>query len=58
MKIAVLSLALALGALTSAFPAVQTAPELIARDMSGGTIDCGYCTGMLDFCFKVGWCIA
>jgi hypothetical protein len=53
MKAAILSLAFVLCAIVSAIPAVQAVPEQAARDRSRGTIDCGYCTGMLDFCFKV-----
>lgn len=53
MKPIVFSFALALGAATSVLPATQGAPELIIRDSPTGTIDCSYCTGMLDFCFQV-----
>ena len=54
MKITVVSLALALSAAASANPAAQAAPGLLVRDTPTGTIDCNYCTGILDFCFQVG----
>lgn len=55
MKITILSLVLALGALAATVPAVRIVPEPIARDTPtpDGTIDCSFCTGMLDFCFVV-----
>ncbi|KAF1361505.1 hypothetical protein EJ07DRAFT_112131 [Lizonia empirigonia] len=53
MKISFLSLGLTLAAFASALPPMQAVPALIARAPEG-TIDCGYCTGMLDFCFKNG----
>ncbi|KAJ4363829.1 hypothetical protein N0V95_000897 [Ascochyta clinopodiicola] len=54
MKPIILSLALILSSVVSAVPALQVLPELVARDTPEGTIDCGYCTGMLDFCFQNG----
>ena len=53
MKNTILSLALVLSTVVSANPAMQVAPELIVRDTLEGTVDCSYCTDMLDFCFKV-----
>ncbi len=49
----ILSLALTLGAHVNAIYAIPVAPELVVRDAPENTIDCGYCTGMLDFCFQV-----
>ncbi|KAF2628973.1 hypothetical protein BU25DRAFT_447489 [Macroventuria anomochaeta] len=54
MKITIMPYALALSAAVSAISAAQAAPELVVRDTPQGTIDCNYCTGMLDFCFKNG----
>lgn len=53
MKVTILSLTLALSAAVSAIPAVQAVPEFSIRDTPERTIDCSYCTGMLDFCFEV-----
>lgn len=53
MKIATVSLVAALSAVAFAVPALQAAPKLDVRDTPEGTIDCSYCAGMLDFCFKV-----
>ncbi|KAF3052293.1 hypothetical protein E8E11_004221 [Didymella keratinophila] len=33
---------------------MQAAPELTVRDTPEGTIDCGFCTGMFDFCVQNG----
>ncbi|KAJ8108251.1 hypothetical protein OPT61_g8300 [Boeremia exigua] len=52
MKITILLPALALCVVASAIPATHTAFEPVARDMPAGTIDCNYCTGMLNFCFQ------
>ncbi|KZM22478.1 uncharacterized protein EKO05_0000807 [Ascochyta rabiei] len=54
MKITVFSLTLMLGTVVSAAPTLQSIPGLVNRDTPEETIDCGYCTGMLDFCFKNG----
>lgn len=53
MKIMIPLLALAISAAVSAVPAMQAAPELTVRDTPEGTIDCGFCTGMFDFCVQV-----
>jgi hypothetical protein len=53
MKLTILSLALALCAIATAVPATQAAPELTIRDTPESTIDCGFCTGMFDFCVQV-----
>lgn len=55
MKITLVSLALALSVTVSSTPAVPAIPELVFRDTPKGTIDCNYCTGILDFCFKVSY---
>jgi hypothetical protein len=53
MKFTVLPLVLALGTAVYALPAEQAKQGLVTRDMPEGTIDCGYCNGMLNFCFQV-----
>lgn len=53
MKITILSLVFTLSVAVPAVPAVQAAPELAVRDTPEGTIDCGFCTGMFDFCVQV-----
>ena len=53
MKIIIMSLAFALSAAVSVVLAMQAAAELAVRDIPEGTIDCGYCTGMLGFCLQV-----
>lgn len=53
MKITILSLACFFSAAVSAVSAMQAAPELTVRDTPEGTIDCGFCTGMFDFCVQV-----
>ncbi|KAF3041934.1 hypothetical protein E8E12_007940 [Didymella heteroderae] len=54
MKIIIMSLAFALSAAVSVVLAMQAAAELAVRDIPEGTIDCGYCTGMLGFCLQNG----
>ena len=53
MKITILSLTCFLSTAVSAIPATQAAPELTVRDTPEGTIDCGFCTCMFDFCVQV-----
>ncbi len=53
MKTTVFLLALVFCVVASAIPAMRGASDLAARDMPEGTIDCNYCTGMLNFCFQV-----
>ena len=53
MKTTSVFLALSLSVAVSATPAAPAAPELIFRDTPKGTIDCNYCTAILNFCFKV-----
>jgi hypothetical protein len=54
MRTTILSLALAFSATVSAVPAIQAAPKLAVRDTPVGTIDCNFCTGMLNFCLQAG----
>ena len=53
MRAGILSLALTFGAVVSAIPAVQVAPELFSRDTNQGDINCNRCTNMLEICFEV-----
>lgn len=56
MKATKISLALALSTIVSAVPAMQAAPKLVVRNTAESTLDCSYCTGMLNFCFEVSGC--
>ncbi|KAJ4405363.1 hypothetical protein N0V91_005313 [Didymella pomorum] len=56
MKISILSLACFFSAAVSAVSAMQAAPELTVRDTPEGAIDCGFCTGMFDFCVQCKKC--